>query len=171
MSILLKESILCQNEKMLKKCIQVLALQSYTNFLNLIVQPLSHVRLFVTPWTAGFCVLHYFLEFAQTYIHWVSYVIQPSHPLSPPSPPALNLSQLKPLWASVSKFVKCWHYLLNLLDNIVLRVRWDHVLENFVHYVPTCTWRLPLSSCWWSSRPGGAYLGISPSCSHHLTFR
>ena len=32
-------------------------------------------------------------EFAQTHVHWVSDAIQPFHPLSPPSPPALNLSQ------------------------------------------------------------------------------
>ena len=31
----------------------------------------------------GFPFLHYFLEFAQTHIYWVSDVIQPSHPLSP----------------------------------------------------------------------------------------
>ena len=29
------------------------------------------------------------LEFAQTHVHWVGDAIQPSHPLSPPSPPAL----------------------------------------------------------------------------------
>ena len=31
--------------------------------------------------------------YAQTHIHRVSDAIQPSHPLSPPSPPALNVSQ------------------------------------------------------------------------------
>ena len=41
----------------------------------------------------GFPVLHCFPEFAQTHVHWVGNAIQPSHPLSPPSPPALNLSQ------------------------------------------------------------------------------
>ena len=41
----------------------------------------------------GFRVRHSLQEFAQTQIHWVSDAIQPSHPLSPPSPPALNLSQ------------------------------------------------------------------------------
>ena len=41
--------------------------------------------------TPGFPVLHCLL--AQTHIHWVSDAIQPSHPLSPPFPPALNLSQ------------------------------------------------------------------------------
>ena len=43
--------------------------------------------------TSGFPVLHHLLEFAQTHVHWVGDAIQPSHPLSPPSPPALNLSQ------------------------------------------------------------------------------
>ena len=42
---------------------------------------------------SGFSVLLYLLEFAQTQVHWVNNAIQPSHPLSPPSPPALNLSQ------------------------------------------------------------------------------
>ena len=41
----------------------------------------------------GFSVLRYLLEFAQTHVHWVDGDIQPSHPLLPASPPALNLSQ------------------------------------------------------------------------------
>ena len=40
----------------------------------------------------GFPVLHCLLEFAQTHVTWVDDAIQPSHPLSSPSPPALNLS-------------------------------------------------------------------------------
>ena len=40
----------------------------------------------------GFPVLHYLPEFAQTLVHWVVNAIQPSHPLSSPSPPAFNLS-------------------------------------------------------------------------------
>ena len=43
--------------------------------------------------TPGFHVLHYLLELAQTHVHWVSDAIQPSHPLSSPSPPTFNLSQ------------------------------------------------------------------------------
>ena len=50
----------------------------------------------------GFPVLHYLLEFAQTHVHWVDDAIQPSHPLSPPSPPALNLSQHQGLFQWVS---------------------------------------------------------------------
>ena len=41
----------------------------------------------------GFPVLHYLPEFAQTHVHWASNAIQLSYPLSPYSPPALNLSQ------------------------------------------------------------------------------
>ena len=40
----------------------------------------------------GFPVLHYLPEFAQTHVHWVCDAIQPSHPLSSPSP-AFNPSQ------------------------------------------------------------------------------
>ena len=43
--------------------------------------------------TPDFPVLHYLPELTQTYVHRVCDAIQPSHPLSPPSPPPLNLSQ------------------------------------------------------------------------------
>ena len=43
--------------------------------------------------TPCFPVLHYLPEFAQIHVHRVSNAIQPSHPLMPPSPPALNLSR------------------------------------------------------------------------------
>ena len=43
--------------------------------------------------TPGLPVRHQLLEFTQTHVHWVSDAIQPSHPLSSPSPPAFNLSQ------------------------------------------------------------------------------
>ena len=41
----------------------------------------------------GLLVLHHLLEFAQVYIHCISDAIQPSHPLMPSSPSALNLLQ------------------------------------------------------------------------------
>ena len=43
--------------------------------------------------TPGLPVHHQLLEFTQTHVLWVSDAIQPSHPLSSPSLPALNLSQ------------------------------------------------------------------------------
>ena len=42
--------------------------------------------------TPGFPVYHQLLELAQTYVRQVGDAIQPSHPLSSPSPPAFNLS-------------------------------------------------------------------------------
>jgi len=42
---------------------------------------------------AGFPVHHQFPELAQSRVHWVGDAIQPSHPLSSPSPLAFNLSQ------------------------------------------------------------------------------
>ena len=38
---------------------------------------------------------HQLLESTQTHVHCVSDVIQPSHPLLSPSPPALNLSSIR----------------------------------------------------------------------------
>ena len=41
----------------------------------------------------GLPVHHQLPEFTQTHVHWVGNVIQPSHPLASPSPPAFNISQ------------------------------------------------------------------------------
>ena len=50
----------------------------------------------------GFPVHHQLPELAQTHVHRVGDVIQPSHPLFPPSPPAFNLSPHKGLFQWVS---------------------------------------------------------------------
>ena len=52
--------------------------------------------------TSGFLLLHCLQEFAQTHIHRVGDAIQPSHPLSSPSPPAPNPSQHQGLFQSVN---------------------------------------------------------------------
>ena len=54
------------------------------------------------PQHAGLPVHHQLLETTQTHVHWVGDAIQPSHPLSSPSPPALNLSQHQGLFQWVS---------------------------------------------------------------------
>ena len=59
--------------------------------------------------TLGFPGLHYLPEFAQIHVHWVNDPIQPSRSLSPPSPPALNLSQVQRLFqwvGSLNQVVK-----------------------------------------------------------------
>ena len=50
----------------------------------------------------GLPVLHQFPESTQTHVHWVGDAIQPSHPLSSPSPPAFKLSQHQGLFKWVS---------------------------------------------------------------------
>ena len=47
-------------------------------------------------------VHHQLPEITQTHVHWVSDSIQPSHPLSSPSPPTFNLSQHQGLFKWVS---------------------------------------------------------------------
>ena len=52
--------------------------------------------------TPGLPVHHQLPEFTQTHSHWVSDAIQPSHPLSSPSPSAFNLSHHQGLFRWVS---------------------------------------------------------------------
>ena len=52
--------------------------------------------------TPGFPILHCLPEFAQTHVHWVGDAIQPSHPLSSPSPLALHHSQHQGLFQWVN---------------------------------------------------------------------
>ena len=78
------------------------------------VQPLSRVRL-CDPMdcsTPGFPILHHLLELAHTHVHWVGDAIQPSHPLSSPSPPAFNLSQHQGLF----KWVSSSHQVARILE-------------------------------------------------------
>ena len=56
--------------------------------------------------TPGLPVHHQLLESTQTHVHWVSDAIQPSHPLSFPSPPAFNLSWNQGLFKWVSSLHK-----------------------------------------------------------------
>ena len=52
--------------------------------------------------TPGLPVHHQLPESAQAHVHWVGDAIQPSHPLSTPSPPDFNLSQHQGLFQWVS---------------------------------------------------------------------
>ena len=68
---------------------------SLSRSLVLSVQSLSRVRLCdpMNHSTPGLPVHHQLLEFTQIHVHWVGDAIQPSHPLSSPSPPAPNPCQ------------------------------------------------------------------------------
>ena len=54
---------------------------------------------------------------AQTHVHWVGDAIQLSHPLSSPSPPALNLSQRQSLFqwvSSLHQVAKYWSFSVSI---------------------------------------------------------
>ena len=77
------------------------------------VQSLSHVRLCdpMNRSMPGLPVHHQLLEFTQTHVHWISDAIQPSHPLSPSSPLALNLSQYQDLFQGLALWIRWRKYL------------------------------------------------------------
>ena len=78
------------------------------------VQSLSHVRLCdpMNRSTPGLPVHHQLPESTQTHVHWVSDAIQPSHPVSSPSPPAPSLSQYQGLF----KWVSSSHQVVKVLE-------------------------------------------------------
>ena len=83
--------------------------------------------------TAGLPVLHRLPEFTQ--VQWISDAIQPSHPLSPSSPPTLNLSQSQGLfqWVSSSHQVATyWSFSISPSNEysglISLRIEWFDLL-------------------------------------------
>ena len=87
--------------------------------------------------TAGFPVHHQLPKLPQNHVHRVSDVIQPSHPLSTPSPPAFNRSQHQGLfkWVSSSHQVpKCWSFSFSISPSneysglISFRIDWLDLL-------------------------------------------
>ena len=60
--------------------------------------------------TPGFPVHHQLLELPQTHVHQVGDAIQPSLPLSSPSPPAFNLTQHQGLFQWVSSCIRLAKY-------------------------------------------------------------
>ena len=67
--------------------------------------------------TPGLPVHHQLLESTQTHVHRVNDAIQPSHPLSSPSPPGLNLSQHQGLFHESGlciRWSKDWSFSFNI---------------------------------------------------------
>ena len=87
--------------------------------------------------TPGFPVYHQLPEPAQTHVHPVSDAIQPSHPLSSPSPPAFNLSQHQVLFQRLiylHQVAKYWTFSFSIsISNkysglISFRIAWFDLL-------------------------------------------
>ena len=96
----------------------LVVLETLIWFFNILLSSvllLSHVWLFATPWncsTPGLPVHHQLPESIQSHAHCVGDAIQPSHPPSSPSPPALNLSQHQGLF----KWVSSLHQVAKVLE-------------------------------------------------------
>ena len=100
----------------------------------------SVAQSFPTLWNAMDCskssfpILHYLPQFSQTHGHWVDDAIQPSHPLLPPSPPALNLSQYQSLfqWALRMRWPSYWSFSISPSNEysglISFRIDWFDLL-------------------------------------------
>ena len=80
--------------------------------------------------TPGLPVHHQLPEFTQTHVHWVGDAIQPSHPLSSPSPPAPNPSQHQGLfqWVNSSHEVaKVLEFQLQQYYSAIKRMKFCHL--------------------------------------------
>ena len=128
---------------------------SFTQSCPTVCDPMNHS-------TPGPPFRHQFPEFTQTHVHRVGDAIQPSHPLSSPSPPAFNLSQHGGLfkWVSsawVDKVLEFqlqhqsyqWTTRIDLfgidwLDLLALQVTLKSLLQHHSSKAsppnPTCTW-------------------------------
>ena len=71
---------------------------------------------------SGLRVLHHLPEIAQSHVHWVRDSIQPSCPLSSPSPPAFYLSQPQGLFQWVGRYHlhigSCWYSFLTTIKTL-----------------------------------------------------
>ena len=102
----------------------------------------SVAQLCLTLWDPMDCstpdihVFHYLPEFAQTHVRWVGYAIQPSCPLSPPSP-AFNLHQHQGLFSEsvlCIRWPKYWSFSFSISPSneysglISFRMHWLDLL-------------------------------------------
>jgi len=92
----------------------------------------------MNPSTASLPVHHQLPEFTQIHVHWVSDALQPSHALSSPSPPALNLSQHQGFSNESALFIRWpmyWSFSFNISPSnehpglISFRMDWLDLLK------------------------------------------
>ena len=120
--------------------------------------------------TPGLPVHHQLPELAQTHVNWVGDAIQPSHPLSAPSPHAFNLSQHQSLFQWVSSS----HQVARVLEFQLQHQSFQWIFG--VDFLPEMTWALfalilPLSTTrivsqlllaqWTHGIPGSRSPGVS----------
>ena len=87
-------------------------------------------------------ILHSLSELTQTHVHWVSDAIQPSHPLSSPSPPAFYLSQHQALfqWVGSNKKQKIidWsHAKYFAYITLVFTIAFHPFIQDSIKHLPS----------------------------------
>ena len=111
----------------------------YLHHVAMVVHSLSSVRLWDTADCSrpGFPVHHQLLELAHTHVHWVSDVIQPSHPLLPSFSFCRPSSQIRVFTNELALRIirpRCWSFSLSISPSneysglISLRVDWLDLL-------------------------------------------
>ena len=106
------------------------AFLSLSTTVFVVVQSLSLVCLFMTPWTEAcqFPIIYWFPEFAQTHVHWISDAIQSSYSLSPPSPPAFIFSSIRVFsneFALCLRWPKYWSFSFSISPSLLFLWRFD----------------------------------------------
>ena len=84
----------------------------------------------------GLPVPHHLLAFAQVHVYWIGNALQPSHPLSSPSP-TFNLSQHYDLF----QWVGCWHQVAKVLGLQHQSFQWifrTNFLQDWLVWSPHC---------------------------------
>ena len=93
-----------KEKKKMFMCISCSICCSYTQSCPILCDPMDCSK-------PGLPVHQQLQEFTQIHVHWVSDAIQPSHPLSSPSPPAFSLSQHQGLF----QWVNSLHHVTKVL--------------------------------------------------------
>ena len=115
--------------------------------------------------TPGLPVRHQLLEFTQTHVHRVGDAIQPSHPLSSPSPPAPNPSQHLGLFQWVNsphEVAKVLEFQLqhqsfqqpNLCTNewIIIKILWHTILQSYSFSTGNIATLKKPTYLWWQDK-------------------
>ena len=148
--------LLCTTERTLEtvvmmmiqtiKCILTASVSSVAPLCPTLCHPIDYSM-------PGFPVHHQLPELAQTHFHWVGNAIQPSHPLSSPSLPVLNLSQHQGLFQWVSSS----HQVAKVLElKQCRRLRFNPWVgkipleKEIATHSSILAWRIP-----WTEKPGG----------------
>ena len=103
--------------------------------------------------TPGLPVHHQLLELVQTHVHRVGDAIQPSHPLSPPSPPAFSLSQHQGLFKRVGSS----HQVAKMLELQHQHQSFQWIFRAYFFVAQLCPTLCEPTDC---SPPGSSVRGI-----------